>query len=249
MINIKNKDSSSGIYKITSPSGKIYIGQAINIEARRKLYRRLASNIINQVALYRSLKKYGFNAHIFEVVEACPINKLNERERYWQDHYEVLKYGLNCTLTKTDSKSGTCSELTKKRKSEAAPTHPIKQYDLNGNFIQDWNRIIDVEKELGIANQTITNCCKGIKNSAGGFIWRYQDSPKELLENIQPVKSMKYGIPIFQYDLEGNFIKEWTHINKASIELGIDIGQICNVCNGKKSYKTAGGYKWKYKED
>lgn len=249
MINIKNKDSSSGIYKITSPSGKIYIGQAVNVEARRKLYRRLASNIKPQIALYRSLLKYGFDAHDFDIIESCPINKLNERERYWQDYYEVLKYGLNCTLTKTETKSGTCSELTKKRKSEAAPTHPIKQYNLNGNFVRDWNRIIDVEKELGIANQTITSCCKGRKDSAGGFIWRYQDSPVEMLKNIKSVKSIKYGIPVLQYDLEGNFIKEWNSIKEASIKLKIDLATICNVCKNNGKAKTAGGYKWKYKED
>ena len=27
-----------GIYKITNPSGKIYIGQSINIENRKKIY-------------------------------------------------------------------------------------------------------------------------------------------------------------------------------------------------------------------
>lgn len=247
MINIKDIPETSGIYKITSPSNKIYIGQSINLRSRYKLYRRLASNIKSQVALYGSLLKYGFDAHKFDIIEECLSCKLNEQERYWQEYYEVLKYGLNCILTKTNDKSGTCSELTKKRKSEAAPTHPIKQYDLNGSFIKDWGRIIDVERELRIANQTITNCCKGIKDSAGGFIWRYQDSPKELLENIKPVKSMKYGIPIFQYDLEGKFIKEWDSIKKASLELKIDLASICNVCKNNGKAKTAGGFKWGYK--
>jgi hypothetical protein len=223
MINIKDIPETSGIYKITSPSGKIYIGQSINLRSRYKLYRRLASNIKPQIAVYRSLLKYGFDVHNFDIIEECSEDKLNERERYWQDYYEVLKYGLNCTLTKTDSKSGTCSELTKKRKSEAAPTHPIKQYNLNGNFVRDWDRIIDVEKELGIANQTITSCCKGRKDSAGGFIWRYQDSPVEMLENIKSVKSIKYGIPVLQCDLQGNFIKEWNSITKAKQHFKGDI--------------------------
>ena len=33
-----------GIYKITSPSGKIYIGQSINIKSRWKYYEKLRCN-------------------------------------------------------------------------------------------------------------------------------------------------------------------------------------------------------------
>lgn len=116
---------------------------------------------------------------------------------------------------------------------------------MDGEFIKGWDRIIDVERELNIANQTITNCCKGIKDSAGGFIWRYQDSPKSLLEDIKPVRSAKYGIPIYQYDREGNFIKEWKNAKMAGIELNIDNGSISNVCQNKT--KSAGGFCWEFK--
>ena len=50
--------------------------------------------------------------------------------------------------------------------------------------------------------------------------------------------------PILQYDLDGNFIREW--------ECTADVGKeaqsnICFCLSGK--YKTAYGYIWKYKED
>jgi hypothetical protein len=41
MININYKIPIVGIYKITSPSGKVYIGQSINIERRIKEYKNL----------------------------------------------------------------------------------------------------------------------------------------------------------------------------------------------------------------
>lgn len=50
-----------------------------------------------------------------------------------------------------------------------------------------------------------------------------------------------------QYDLEGNFIKEWSSQTEASRELNIDTTSISNCCMGKKN-KTAGGYKWKFKD-
>jgi len=89
-----------GIYKITSPSNKVYIGQSINIDKRFNQYKSL-SQTTGQKRLHYSFKKYGINNHLFEIVESCSIDLLNERERYWQDFYNVLEVGLNCILTDT----------------------------------------------------------------------------------------------------------------------------------------------------
>ena len=92
-----------GIYKITNPSGKVYIGQSIDIEKRFKRYNKLHCK--QQYKLYNSLKKYGVENHIFEVIEECEINQLNNRERYWQENYNVIgRNGLNLSLTATDIK-------------------------------------------------------------------------------------------------------------------------------------------------
>lgn len=89
-----------GIYKITSPSNKVYIGQSINIDRRFKNYKSI-SQTKGQVMLHNSFKKYGVENHIFEVVEECSIELLNERERHYQELYDVLNGGLNCLLTST----------------------------------------------------------------------------------------------------------------------------------------------------
>jgi len=106
-------DNKIGIYKITSPSNKIYIGQSINIEKRWKKYKNLHCK--DQIRLYNSFLKYGVNLHIFEVIEYCEIDKLNERERFWQDYYDVCnsKLGLNCRLTKSNDKKAVINEETR----------------------------------------------------------------------------------------------------------------------------------------
>jgi group I intron endonuclease len=94
-----------GIYKITSPTNKIYIGQSIDILLRFKYYKYLKCK--SQKKIYASLVKYGVDKHKFEIIEECDIELLNERERYWQEHFEVIgKNGLNLSLTKTNDKSG-----------------------------------------------------------------------------------------------------------------------------------------------
>lgn len=108
----------SGIYKITSPSNKVYIGQSIDIENRKNYY--AINDCKPQIRLYNSLKKYGFENHLFETIEFCEVDKLNERERYWQENYDVLGLnGLNCKLTKTADKSGSHSEETKRKIGES----------------------------------------------------------------------------------------------------------------------------------
>jgi hypothetical protein len=59
--------------------------------------------------------------------------------------------------------------------------------------------------------------------------------PKEFLKNMK--------IPILQYDLKGNFIKEWGSIREASQELNLH--NIGGVCRGK--YLTCGNFIFRYK--
>ena len=95
-----------GIYKITSPSGRIYIGQSTNIEKRKKQYEK--SNCKSQTALFGSILKYGFKNHIFEIVCECNVSELNNKERYYQDLYNSMynSKGLNLRYSKSNDKSG-----------------------------------------------------------------------------------------------------------------------------------------------
>lgn len=113
-------DKLIGIYKITSPSGKVYIGQSVNIEERFTEYKGYHKTVKAQIRLWNSLKKYGFDLHKFEIKELCDFDDLNCRERYWQDHYDVIgKMGLNCKLQQTHDKSGKLSEETKQKISKS----------------------------------------------------------------------------------------------------------------------------------
>jgi len=91
-----------GIYKITNcPTGKIYVGQSCNIDNRFKSYKN--QRCTEQPKLFKSLCKYGYINHKFEIIEECSKNDLNNKERYWQDFYDVLGVnGLNSILIGSD---------------------------------------------------------------------------------------------------------------------------------------------------
>jgi len=84
-----------GIYKITSPTNKVYIGQSTNILFRFGAYKRL--NCKKQTYLYNSFLKHGVENHTFEIIEECSIDILNEREVYYVELYDTFnsKNGLN----------------------------------------------------------------------------------------------------------------------------------------------------------
>ena len=101
---MSKKEKICGIYKIISPTGRVYIGQSVNIINRFNDYKNVRKRIKGQVLLYNSIIKYGWESHTFEIIEECLEEDLNCRERYWQDFYDVLNGGLNLRLTE-------CGEL------------------------------------------------------------------------------------------------------------------------------------------
>lgn len=84
-----------GIYKITSPSKKVYIGQSINVKSRLSHYKRLDCK--KQTKIYNSLKKYGSSSHKFEILCECTREELNDLEAYYIELYQSFnsEFGLN----------------------------------------------------------------------------------------------------------------------------------------------------------
>ena len=108
-----------GVYKITNPKGKIYIGSSKEIHIRFKRYKKLQCK--TQPKLYNSLLKYGVENHIFEIIEECSFDELFKRESYFGIMFNVLDRikGLNLVLPDSEGKKFVISEESKKRRSNA----------------------------------------------------------------------------------------------------------------------------------
>jgi hypothetical protein len=90
------------IYQITSPSGKIYIGQSkMSVENKLKAYRDLEKNIKSNRKIANAIQKHGFNNMKFEIIEEnsnWTNEELNAREIHWIAHYNTVNEGYNMTL-------------------------------------------------------------------------------------------------------------------------------------------------------
>ena len=94
-----NKEAQIGIYKITNlKTEQCYIGQSVNLRSRLldHIKAGLGINSSNN-KFYTELKKLGPENFMYEILEICNKEELNEREKYWIQFYQSTNYGYNTT--------------------------------------------------------------------------------------------------------------------------------------------------------
>ena len=117
-----------GIYKITNPKGKSYIGLSKDIEKRFKTHKGLKFKGNNK--LRESLTNYGVDSHSFEILEEIDVSSitnpqldslLRKYERYWISFYKTFEDGLN------ENKGGSgCGSHTKTSKQKISKSQKGK---------------------------------------------------------------------------------------------------------------------------
>lgn len=97
-------DIKSGIYYIENQiNNKKYIGQSNNIKDRwRRHISELNKNKHHNDYLQKSWNKYGENNFVFEIIEYCSIENLDDREQYWIDFYNTMDRGFGYNLKTVD---------------------------------------------------------------------------------------------------------------------------------------------------
>jgi group I intron endonuclease len=185
-----------GIYKITNPKGKVYIGQTTNFERRKNQYLKLRCE--RQIKIFRSLKKYGPELHVFEFIENCSREELNERERHYQDLYDSLNNGLNCVLTKACGKPQIVSLETIEKMRKANLGKTISDEVKLKMSLSRMGRVptLDTRKKLSEARKgfVFTDEHKR-KISAGKKGQRISDDQKAFLRKIMKDRYNDKGMP------------------------------------------------------
>lgn len=251
-----------GIYKIKSPSNKVYIGHSTNIIKRFKHYINL--NCKKQTKLYNSFIKYGVNNHIFDIILECEIKDLNYYERCFQEIYNSINKGLNCRLSKSDDLQGHLSEETKQKLSAAHKGKILSEEHKDRLRLYALN--MSEETKTKISNslkghilleetkQKISMSQKGVKKPYG-FAEKISKIHKgKILTNDTRIKISKATKnkpkphkckSIMQYDKNMILIKEWASITEACEALNILNTSMSN--NLKNRSKTCNGFIFKYK--
>ena len=97
---VLGKKTVCGIYKITNLlTEQCYIGQSVNISDRWKQHCKCGLGIEASATnvLYNSMQKDKIWNFTFELLEECPKELLNEKERFWINMYQSNMFGYNST--------------------------------------------------------------------------------------------------------------------------------------------------------
>jgi group I intron endonuclease len=122
---------------------------------------------------------------------------------------------------------------------------PVCQYDLDGNFINTFNSAKEAERLVPKTSKSnIRKSCINKSGLSGGFQWRFLNDDPPGIYSGRGVYDPK---PVYQYNLDGELIRSFDSINKASKITNVDYRSIIACCN--KKYKTAGGYIWSYENN
>jgi hypothetical protein len=216
----------TSIYALSKENYIFYIGKTINVHSR----------------LYEHKQKYGSN------IEIIILDEVEDNEWiFWEKYYISLFKSWGYILkNKNDGGGGTTrGTLQKSQKLKKSKHKPILQYDLQGNFIKEWESSKQVADELQLTNSSgITSVLKNHSPTAYKSIWKYKTENYPF--KINPPQYWENNlIPVLQYDLQGNLIKEWRSGKEASLYLNVNKQSICNAL--KNRAKSACGYVWKYK--
>ena len=128
----KNEIRDWVIYKITSPSGRVYIGKTTNFSYRQSFYRN--KNCKQQPLIRKSLVKYGYEAHKVEIIDQFKSGNdfSSGKEMFWIRSYmsNVSKWPEQRGLNLTDGGQGgvgkKMSDENRKKRSEYMKANPRK---------------------------------------------------------------------------------------------------------------------------
>lgn len=238
------------IYRITSPTDRIYIGKTTNFKKRKQSYSRVRKD---QTLIHSSIKKYGIENHKFEVIDEFDgdVNYCDSKEMFWirsfmshNKRWSVSEYkydkGLNCTdggetgpvgsnKPKYALRGKPLSEETKKKLSESK-----KLAYKNGMINPNKGKKLSEERKKQIGLSKI-----GKKYNLGT---RWTQEQKD---NLAVKKESK---AILQYNLEGDLIAEFRGVREASKKTGIARNVINHSARGLlKRIDSRRKYIFKYK--
>jgi len=214
------------IYKITNPSNNVYVGKT-ELTFEERMYDYKCNRFTSKKSHIRSsLKKYGFDAHIFEIIEVVDDAILSEREIYWVDKLKTYAYeyknGMNLT------KGGDGQRHSWKHDKERVAKAKLRC----GENAPMYGKKMPIEAKEKISK-----------------FWKEHHKKKnyKFPKWVKELSRKKACKPVVCYNSKGEFIGEYESTVEASKCLGINRRTAADAVNGKQTHIN--GFVIKHKTD
>lgn len=181
----------------------------------------------------KAIIKYGPENFKREVLYVYPYTEEGENSAYNKEAELVNEDWIKSDNTYNIMLGGKIGRLNDQNK-------PVRQYDLQGNYIKTWRSI---KEAMEVYKGHIGEVCRYTRQTACEFQWRFDE---ENIDKLEEVKIQRKTV--YQFDLQGNLIKVWKSLYEAANSFTNPNSaktSIMNNCNGKT--RQSKGYYWSYK--
>lgn len=121
-------------------------------------------------------RKYLIDNNLYKNRPACELRFLTTA-----DHVSLHMTGKQLSEdTKNAIGAAISVALQGKPRSEAAKNaiaawhnKRVRQYTKSGKIVKEWESAKIAALEFGISHSNICACCRGLRKSAGGYVWQY----------------------------------------------------------------------------
>lgn len=196
---------------------------------------------------------------ILEIIDIVPVEEWKKYEKIYIKKY--IESGCDLVNYTEGGDGATFANATSFKQGHGAKK--VVMLDKNGTYMRTFDKIIDANA-FTKKNNGVSQVLSKRNKTSGGYLFIYEEEYKNMTkedidEFVQQSKPKKLGanktsfkkgsIPLkrikttFQYDINGNFIKEWKSASEAQRYYNLR-GGIINCVNNKN--KSAGGYLWSY---
>lgn len=221
-------------------SGKRYIGQSKDVKLRKCSHLSdLRGNRHGNKHLQKTYAKYGEENLVWDVLEYCPREKLNERERYWIKRYDTFANGFNQTEGGVDNRVYKRTEEFKRKLAQTLK----KKWDSNHIQKKKFSERMKGSNnpmygKTGALNPSYGKDHSGNFNGMFGKHQTAEAKEKNRLAHLGINNKMSKAVVC----VETNEI--FASQGEAGRMKKCDSATINKVIRGVK--KTAGGYHWRY---
>lgn len=160
--------------------------------------------------------------------QASNLGRVKSLERPYRRKEKILKLSIS-------HRGYYIVALSKNSIVKTYRVHRLVWEAFNGQIPENMqvNHINEIKTDNRLSNLNLMTCKENLNYGT-----RNERSAKKRING-------KCSKPVLQFDLQDNFIKEYPSAMQVERELGFNNGNIIKCCKGK--YKTANGFKWKYK--
>jgi group I intron endonuclease len=233
---------ASGIYSIThKETGKIYIGQSIDLDRRINAHKNWFENPVRNINryLYNYAKKYGLSAFEFTIIEECCADDLDAREMHWYEVYKENTFNVrpspvtNRGIKRSEEFCKENSERQKKRMEdpEKLEKHRAAMKERSNNT--KWQENIKIAAKERSKNDVWQKNNKAIAIS------------KEVNDKRRTTNFLNGSSRcVAMLDKNENMIDYFINITEAANSIGRGRSNIVTALSGKVVFCY--GFKWKY---